>query len=196
MVTIEGFWRAHQIPFPDVATNKEHLALLESWMKSYKPEQLFVDYGKLIPECRALVPPRDKRMSGNPQTNGGHRTALHLPPFGDYALSVNPGITSAGCMGNMAKWTRPARRSGWAWGNLAFAGRVMEMLSEHTVEGVARGVHPLGSTRRALPLRALHPHHEYKDWKWPFGQRMGRKAWSVRCRVSWVREGTTSRQGL
>jgi len=109
MVTIEGFWRAHQIPLPDVATNKEHLALLESWMKSYKPEQLFADYGKLIPECRALVPPRDKRMSGNPQTNGGHRTALHLPPFRDYALSVNPGITSAGSMGNMAKWTRPAR---------------------------------------------------------------------------------------
>jgi len=140
MVTIEGFWRAHQIPFPDVATNKEHLALLESWMKSYKPEQLFVDYGKLIPECRALVPPRDKRMSGNPQTNGGHRTALHLPPFGDYALSVNPGITSAGCMGNMAKWTRPARRSGWAWGQPRVRGTGHgDALGAHRGRGGTRG---------------------------------------------------------
>jgi len=63
---LEGFWRAHQVPLTDVATNVVHLRLLESWMRSYKPEERFVEQGRLIPDLKALAPKGNRRMSAIP----------------------------------------------------------------------------------------------------------------------------------
>ena len=68
---LEGFWRSHQVPFADVRTNDAHLKVLEEWMRSYRPEELFDDQGRLIPELRALSPKGTRRMSANPHANGG-----------------------------------------------------------------------------------------------------------------------------
>src|SRR5271155_351232 len=68
---LEGFWRAHQIPLPDVHTDPAHLQLLEEWLRSYEPEKLFDEGGRLIPELRALPPTGTRRMSANPVANGG-----------------------------------------------------------------------------------------------------------------------------
>jgi xylulose-5-phosphate/fructose-6-phosphate phosphoketolase len=67
----EGSWRSHQVPFSDVRDNPAHLQLLEDWMKSYRPEELFDEGGRLIPELRALAPTGTRRMSANLHTNGG-----------------------------------------------------------------------------------------------------------------------------
>ena len=91
---VEDFWRAHQVPF-DVHGNPAHLALLEKWMKSYEPEKLFDDNGKLIPELKALAPLGQRRMSANPITNGGSvRKSLRLPNFRDYAVEVTKPATA------------------------------------------------------------------------------------------------------
>ena len=79
---LEGFWRSHQVPFADVRSNPAHLKVLEEWMRSYRPEQLFDDGGRLVPELRALAPKGQRRMSANPHTNGGVlRKELQLPDF-------------------------------------------------------------------------------------------------------------------
>jgi xylulose-5-phosphate/fructose-6-phosphate phosphoketolase len=103
---LEGFWRAHQIPIPDVAKNAEHLKVLEDWMRGYKPEKLFDEEGKLVGELQDLIPAKDRRISGQPITNGAKRTMLALPTFQDYGLAVNPGVTRTRSMANMAKWLR------------------------------------------------------------------------------------------
>jgi len=105
---LEGFWRAHQIPIPDVASNPAHLKLLENWMKSYKPGEYFDKEGKLIPELRALPPTGNSRMSANPVGNGGQlRTPLIMPDFRKYALpDINPGISNLPSMSNMAIFLR------------------------------------------------------------------------------------------
>ena len=91
----EGTWRSHQVPMAEMRTNPEHLALLESWMKSYKPEDLFDENGALVPELAALPPKSYRRMSANPHANGG--LLLHdlaLPDFRDYAVEVaKPAVT-------------------------------------------------------------------------------------------------------
>jgi xylulose-5-phosphate/fructose-6-phosphate phosphoketolase len=88
-IPIEGTFRAHQVPLAGVRENPEHLKLLEAWMKSYKPEELFDDSGRFLPELAELVPPGDRRMGGNPHVNGGRLlTTLDLPRFTDYALGV------------------------------------------------------------------------------------------------------------
>jgi xylulose-5-phosphate/fructose-6-phosphate phosphoketolase len=85
----EGFWRSHQVPFSDVATNASHLKLLEDWLRSYKPEELFDANGTLLPEIKALAPKGARRMSANPHANGGLlRKDLNLPDFRDYAVDV------------------------------------------------------------------------------------------------------------
>lgn len=88
----EGFWRSHQVPFSDMS-KPEHLTLLEEWMKSYKPEELFDEAGRLRPEIASLSPAGEKRMSANPHANGGAlRRPLRLPDFTDYAVKVpHPG---------------------------------------------------------------------------------------------------------
>ncbi|KAJ5904664.1 uncharacterized protein N7473_001580 [Penicillium subrubescens] len=105
---LEGFWRAHQIPITDVATNPEHLKLLETWMKSYKPEELFDKDGKLAPQLKALPPRGTSRMSANPTGNGGLlRRPLNLPDFRDYALrDIDQGVSIRGSMVNMSKFLR------------------------------------------------------------------------------------------
>ncbi len=90
---VEGFWRAHQVPIDDVRGNPKHLKLLEQWMKSYEPETLFDEAGRLQPQLRALAPEGDRRMGANPHANGGLlKRELKLPDFKDYALDVaSPG---------------------------------------------------------------------------------------------------------
>jgi xylulose-5-phosphate/fructose-6-phosphate phosphoketolase len=83
----EGFWRSHQVPF--TLEKPEHLALLEEWMRSYRPEELFDAAGRLRPEIAALAPAGSRRMSANPHANGGElMRPLHLPTFSDYAVPV------------------------------------------------------------------------------------------------------------
>src|SRR5258705_10276788 len=74
----EGFWRAHQVPLTDVKKNPEQLQMLEAWMRDQKPEELFGEDGKLIPELRELAPTGTRRMSGNPHANGraSHRETV------------------------------------------------------------------------------------------------------------------------
>jgi xylulose-5-phosphate/fructose-6-phosphate phosphoketolase len=94
----EGTFRAHQVPLSVSATTPpEHLAQLESWLRSYKPEDLFDEQGRLLPELAGLAPVGNRRMGANPHANGGLLlTDLHLPDFGDYAVDVpSPGATQA-----------------------------------------------------------------------------------------------------
>ena len=84
----EGYWRAHQVPIPDMS-KPEHVKLLEGWMTSYRPQELFGDDGRLKPEIAALAPSGDRRMSANPHTNGGLlRRELAMPDFTNYAIPV------------------------------------------------------------------------------------------------------------
>ncbi|MEA2622166.1 MAG: xylulose-5-phosphate/fructose-6-phosphate phosphoketolase [Chloroflexota bacterium] len=91
----EGSFRSHQVPLADVIGNKEHRKQLEEWLRSYRPQELFDEAGTLRPELRALPPAGERRMSANPNANGGlllHN--LSLPDFRDYAVEVPaPGAT-------------------------------------------------------------------------------------------------------
>ncbi|KAK5061188.1 hypothetical protein LTR84_007730 [Exophiala bonariae] len=174
---LEGYWRSHQVPIPDVASNPDSLKVLEEWMKSYTPDKYFGADGKLIPELKALAPEGTKRLSAAPVANGGLiKKPLQLNDFRSYALDVKKGGVNEGpSMANMAKFLRDVieknptnfrlfgpdetesnklgevyKASKKVWlgeyfeedadgGNLAFEGRVMEMLSEHTVEGWLEG---------------------------------------------------------
>ncbi len=93
-VPVEGTWRSHQVPIADVRGNPEHLRLLEEWLASYRPEELFDEQGVLVSELAALAPRGTRRMSANPHANGGVRRDLELPDFRDYAVPVaSPGTT-------------------------------------------------------------------------------------------------------
>ena len=89
----EGTWRSHQVPMTDVRTNSEHLRLLEDWLRSYRPDELFDDDGRLLPQLAELAPTGERRMGALPQANGGVLLRdLALPDFRDYALEVeHPG---------------------------------------------------------------------------------------------------------
>jgi len=95
---IEGTFRAHQVPLSDPATHPEHLALLENWLRSYRPQELFDAQGRLVPELAALAPQGDRRMGANPHANGGKLLRdLNLPDFRDYAEAVpSPGVRGIG----------------------------------------------------------------------------------------------------
>jgi xylulose-5-phosphate/fructose-6-phosphate phosphoketolase len=85
----EGFWRSHQVPIADMAAKPEHVKLLEQWMKSYRPEELFNEEGELMPELAELPPKGKRRMSANPHTNGGVLLKdLKMPDFRDYAIDL------------------------------------------------------------------------------------------------------------
>ena len=94
----EGTFRSHQVPLSDPAKNPEHLAQLESWLRSYRPEELFDDQGRLMPELKALAPRGVRRMGANPNANGGMLLRdLKMPGFTDYAVDVpKPGIRGIG----------------------------------------------------------------------------------------------------
>jgi xylulose-5-phosphate/fructose-6-phosphate phosphoketolase len=96
-VAIEGTFRAHQVPLTGVRSNSEHLAMLEEWMRSYRPEELFDARGRLIERLAQLPPVGNARMSANPHANGGLlRQELRMPNFCDYAVDVPaPGTTTA-----------------------------------------------------------------------------------------------------
>jgi xylulose-5-phosphate/fructose-6-phosphate phosphoketolase len=86
---VEGTFRAHQVPLAEVRTKPEQLAMLEAWMKSYRPESLFDERGRLLPRLAALAPSGERRMSANPHANGGLMCReLELPAFGDYSIEV------------------------------------------------------------------------------------------------------------
>jgi xylulose-5-phosphate/fructose-6-phosphate phosphoketolase len=94
---VEGTFRAHQVPVSAVRENPEHLAILESWLRSYRPEAHFDAGGRLVPELSALAPRGDKRMGATPYANGGRTLVpLDLPDFTTYAFDVKaPGTTGA-----------------------------------------------------------------------------------------------------
>jgi xylulose-5-phosphate/fructose-6-phosphate phosphoketolase len=93
-VQIEGTFRAHQVPVAEVKTNPEHLQILEQWMKSYHPEEVFDERGRLIPELAQLAPQGNRRMGANPHTNGGKLLVdLNLPNFTEYAIEVKQPAT-------------------------------------------------------------------------------------------------------
>jgi xylulose-5-phosphate/fructose-6-phosphate phosphoketolase len=190
---VEGFWRAHQVPILEVAENPKHLKLLEEWLKSYKPEELFDENGCPMAELRALAPKGHRRMSANPHANGGKlRRPLRMPDFRDYAVKVKkPATDYVGATEVLAKFLRDIMRDNMdnfrvfgpdetasnrlqaiyeaspkTWmekvlpedadgTEIAPDGRVMEMLSEHTLEGwfegyVLTGRHGFFSTYEAF----------------------------------------------
>jgi xylulose-5-phosphate/fructose-6-phosphate phosphoketolase len=174
---LEGFWRSHQVPFADVRENKSHLKVLEDWMRSYRPEELFDEGGTLVPELRALPPKGARRMSANPHANGGLlRKDLKLPDFREYAVVVSERGTSLHentkplgeflrdvmrnnpttfrvfgpdeTASNRLQDIYQASKKVWMadllpedadGGELSRDGRVMEMLSEHTLLGWLEG---------------------------------------------------------
>ena len=174
---LEGSWRAHQIPIADVTENPAHLKMLDAWMRSYHPEDLFDEDGRLVPQLKDLAPTGARRMSANPHAHGGMlRIPLRLPDFRAYAVPVSkPGVSRASATQTLGQYLRDAMRENMGnfrvfgpdetasnrlqalydatkktWlagyrpedtdgGELAPDGRVMEMLSEHTLEGWAEG---------------------------------------------------------
>ena len=93
----EGSWRSHQVPLSDMARKPEHVRLLQEWMQSYRPEELFDAAGAPIAEIAALAPAGERRMGANPHANGGLRLReLRLPDYRDYAVAVaRPGQDDA-----------------------------------------------------------------------------------------------------
>jgi xylulose-5-phosphate/fructose-6-phosphate phosphoketolase len=92
---VEGTWRAHQVPMTQAREDDGHRKLLEEWMRSYRPEELFDDAGRLRPELRALAPEGERRMGANPNANGGLLLRdLELPDFRAYAVEVDVPATS------------------------------------------------------------------------------------------------------
>ena len=174
---VEGLWRAHQVPLSGVKKNAEHLKLLEDWMRSYKPEELFDDNGVLISELRELTPTGKRRMGSNPHANGGElKKNLRLPDFRAYAAEfVKPAQVELENTKTLGKFLRDvmklnmdtfrvfspdentsnkldaiyeASKKFWIeeyfpedsdGGELSPDGRVIEMLSEHTLEGMLEG---------------------------------------------------------
>jgi xylulose-5-phosphate/fructose-6-phosphate phosphoketolase len=94
-VPVENTWRSHQVPVSAARENKEHRKVLEDWLRSYRPEELFDEDGRLAPELRALAPEGPRRMSANPHANGGALMRdLDLPDFRDYAVDVDKPATT------------------------------------------------------------------------------------------------------
>ena len=104
----EGSFRSHQVPLGEVRTNREHLAQLESWMRSYRPEELFDNDGAVLERVTALAPTGDLRMSANPHANGGLLTReLELPDFRDYAVEVKaPAAATSEATRVLGGWLR------------------------------------------------------------------------------------------
>jgi len=171
---MEGSWRSHQVPFADARRNNEHRAVLEAWMRSYGPDDLFDADGRLAPDIRDLHPVGDKRMSASPHANGGLLLRdLRMPDFRDYAVPVEiPGtgaVEATRVLGGFLREVMAANDETFrlfspdenssnrlqdvmevtdrTWNaetlpyddHLAADGRIMEILSEHTVEGWLEG---------------------------------------------------------
>jgi xylulose-5-phosphate/fructose-6-phosphate phosphoketolase len=109
---IEGTWRSHQVPLAEVRTNPAHLAMLEDWLRSYRPEDLFDQAGRPRPDILAQAPEGDRRISANPHANGGLLLQdLHLPDFRDYAVDVtSPGTATSEPTRILGGWLRDVVR--------------------------------------------------------------------------------------
>ena len=107
-VRVTGTWRSHQVPLSGVRENPAHLALLEQWLRSYRPQELFDVSGAPSALIRGLAPAGDLRMSASPHANGGRLTrALDLPPFRDYAIEVtSPAQQRAESTRRLGEWLR------------------------------------------------------------------------------------------
>ena len=174
---VEDFWRSHQVPVLDVQTDQKHARIVEQWMRSYKPEELFDENGSLRPELKKLAPQQELRMSANPHANGGRLLKpLRMPDFRDYAIPVEmPGVKEVSPTEVLGGFLRDVMRRNMSnfrvfspdenasnklqaiyeaskktWlasfkpedsdgSEIARDGRVMEMLSEHTLEGWFEG---------------------------------------------------------
>ncbi|EJW12695.1 Xylulose-5-phosphate phosphoketolase [Rhodovulum sp. PH10] len=102
---VEGFWRAHQVPIGDPRDNPEHLKLLEAWMRSYRPDELFDADGRLKEEIASLAPKGPRRMGANPHANAGLRGALALPDVRTHAVKVDtPGAAQLGATHVMGEY--------------------------------------------------------------------------------------------
>ena len=121
---IEGTFRAHQVPISDPASHPGHLALLESWLKSYRPEELFDAEGRLLPALAALAPKGTRRMGANPHANGGLLLRdLALPDFREYAVAVpTPGASGVGDTRVLGPFLRDAMRRNEAQRNFRVFG--------------------------------------------------------------------------
>jgi xylulose-5-phosphate/fructose-6-phosphate phosphoketolase len=109
----EGTFRAHQVPLSDPAKNPEHLKQLETWLRSYRAEELFDEKGRLRPELAALAPSGERRMGANPNANGGALLRdLRMPDFTDYAVDVpSPGIGGIGDTHVLGRFLRDVLKS-------------------------------------------------------------------------------------
>jgi xylulose-5-phosphate/fructose-6-phosphate phosphoketolase len=204
---VEGFWRAHQVPLAGVHENPAHLKQLETWLKSYNPEELFDAAGALVPELKALAPKGAMRMSANPHANGGLlRRDLRLPDFRDYAqevpkpaqvMAMNTKPLGRMLRDTMAKnsdhfrvfgpdettsnkldavyevskklWLEDYKPEDADGGELSPNGRVMEMLSEHTLEGwyegyVLSGRHGFFATYEAFVHIIDSMYNQHAKW--------------------------------
>ncbi|WP_439582999.1 phosphoketolase family protein [Dyadobacter bucti] len=112
---IEGTWRAHQVPLAELATKPEHVQMLEAWMKSYKPELLFDENGKLIAELAELAPKGNRRMGAHPSANGGSLLVnLKMPDFRDHAVAVpTPGNVTAEATLVLGGFLRDVMKTNW-----------------------------------------------------------------------------------
>ena len=104
---IEGTFRAHQVPIPISRNNPENLELLEKWLRSYKPWELFDSNGRLLPELQELAPNGNHRMSANPNANGGILLReLRTPDFKAFGINVERGITNAQDMKELGRYVK------------------------------------------------------------------------------------------
>ncbi|MGZ8191047.1 MAG: phosphoketolase family protein [Methylococcaceae bacterium] len=120
----EGFWRSHQVPLANLAEKPEHISILERWLKSYRPNELFDDQGRPLPELLELAPTGRQRMSDNPNANGGILLRdLRLPDFRDYAVDVPaPGAVEAEATRVMGRFLRDVMKNNLDQGNFRIFG--------------------------------------------------------------------------
>jgi xylulose-5-phosphate/fructose-6-phosphate phosphoketolase len=120
----EGFWRSHQVPFAEMANRPDHVNLLERWMKSYRPEELFDRDGAVRADIAALAPAGDRRMSANPHANGGLLMRdLDLPEIATYAVKVDqPGEHVAAATAVLAAFLRDLIKASAAQRNFRLFG--------------------------------------------------------------------------
>nr|MCH9698091.1 phosphoketolase family protein [Gammaproteobacteria bacterium] len=120
----EGFWRSHQVPLSGLTDNPAHVRILEDWLRSYRPHELFDDTGKPVPEILALCPQGQQRMGDNPHANGGQLLRdLRLPDYRDYAVNIPaPGHAVAESTRIMGQYLRDVMKLNQQQGNFRIVG--------------------------------------------------------------------------